>query len=78
LHKSGTYSLQIKNLSALGLPTAGTISVRTRQFSFAGTTGQEGDPTDLGLVAHTYTGNVLSFPIFQTDSATTWAFEFGF
>ncbi|KAJ7339958.1 glycoside hydrolase family 39 protein [Mycena albidolilacea] len=75
---TGTYSLQIKNLSALGLPTAGTISVRTRQFSFAGTTGQEGDPTDLGLVAHTYTGNVLSFPIFQTDSATTWAFEFGF
>ncbi|KAJ7912104.1 glycoside hydrolase family 39 protein [Mycena leptocephala] len=73
-----TYSLQIKNLSALGLATAGTISVRTRQFSFAGTQGQEGDPTDLGLVSHTYTGNVLSFPIFQTDTVTTWAFEFSF
>ncbi|KAJ7677195.1 glycoside hydrolase family 39 protein [Mycena rosella] len=75
---TGTYSLQIKNLSALGLATAGTISVLTRQFSFAGTEGQEGAPTDLGLVAHTYTGNVLSFPIFQTDTVTTWAFEFSF
>ncbi|KAJ7601849.1 glycoside hydrolase family 39 protein [Mycena polygramma] len=75
---TGTYSLQIKNLSALGLATAGTISVRTRQFSFAGTQGQEGAPTDLGLVSHTYTGNVLSFPIFQTDTVTTWAFEFSF
>ncbi|KAJ7148068.1 glycoside hydrolase family 39 protein [Mycena crocata] len=75
---TGTYSLQIKNLSALGLATAGTINVRTRQFSFAGTQGQVGDPTDLGLVAHTYTGNVLTFPIFQTDTVTTWAFEFAF
>ncbi|KAJ6471623.1 glycoside hydrolase family 39 protein [Mycena vitilis] len=75
---TGTYTLQINNLSALGLATAGTISVRTRQFSFAGTQGQEGAPTDLGLVSHTYTGNVLSFPIFQTDTVTTWAFEFSF
>ncbi|KAJ7176209.1 glycoside hydrolase family 39 protein [Mycena crocata] len=75
---AGTYSIQIKNLSALGLATAGTINVRTRQFSFAGTQGQVWDPTDLGLVAHTYAGNVLSFPIFQTDTVTTWAFEFAF
>ncbi|KAJ6616723.1 glycoside hydrolase family 39 protein [Mycena sp. CBHHK59/15] len=75
---TGTYSLQIKNLSALGLPTSGTISVRTRQFSFAGTQGQEGAPTDLGLVSHAYSGNVLSFPIFQTDTVTTWAFEFNY
>ncbi|KAJ7512235.1 glycoside hydrolase superfamily [Mycena galericulata] len=75
---TGTYTLQIKNLSALGLPTAGTIDVQTRQFSFAGTEAEEGAPTALGLVAHTYTGNVLSFPIFQTDTVTTWAFEFSF
>ncbi|KAJ7288525.1 hypothetical protein C8J57DRAFT_1494817 [Mycena rebaudengoi] len=67
-----------QNLSAVGLATAGTINVRTRQFSFAGTQGQEGAPTDLGLVAHTYTGNVLTFPIFQTNTQTTWAFEFSF
>ncbi|KAJ7639942.1 hypothetical protein DFH06DRAFT_1334863 [Mycena polygramma] len=75
---TGTYTLQINNLSALGLATAGTISVTTRQFSFSGTEGEEGAPTDLGVVAHTYTGNVLSFPIFQTDTTTTWAFEFAF
>ncbi|KAF8217420.1 glycoside hydrolase family 39 protein [Mycena galopus ATCC 62051] len=74
----GTYSLEIKNLSALGLATAGTINVTTRQFSFGGTETQEGAPTNLGVVAHTYTGNVLSFPIFQTDTVTTWAFEFAF
>ncbi|KAJ7027779.1 glycoside hydrolase family 39 protein [Mycena alexandri] len=75
---TGTYTLQIKNLSALGLATSGTINVTTRQFSFAGTEGQEGAPSNLGVVAHTYTGNVLSFPIFQTDTVTTWAFEFNF
>ncbi|KAJ7055968.1 glycoside hydrolase family 39 protein, partial [Mycena amicta] len=73
---TGTYSLTIKSLSSVGLPTAGTINVRTRQFNFAGTEGQEGAPQDLGLVAHTYTGNVLTFPIFQTTTTTTWAFEF--
>jgi len=75
---TGTYSLQIKNLSALGLATSGTINVHTFQFNFGGTTTQEGAPQDLGLVAHTYSGNVLSFPIFQTTTTTTWAFEFTF
>ncbi|KAF7338897.1 hypothetical protein MSAN_02212900 [Mycena sanguinolenta] len=75
---TGTYELQIKNLSALGLATSGSISVTTRQFSFSGTEGQEGAPTNLGVVVHTYSGNVLSFPIFQTDTVTTWAFEFSF
>jgi hypothetical protein len=72
----GTYELSIKNLSALGLATSGTISVTTRQFSFGGTTVNQGAPTNLGVVAHAYSGNVLSFPIYQTDTVTTWAFEF--
>nr|GAT51193.1 predicted protein [Mycena chlorophos] len=75
---TGTYSLEIENLSALGLATSGTIDVTTRQFSFDATEGQEGAPTELGVVAHSYSGNVLSFPIYQTDKQTTWAFEFNF
>ncbi|KAF7332606.1 hypothetical protein MKEN_00143400 [Mycena kentingensis (nom. inval.)] len=75
---TGTYSLTIRSLSALGLPTAGTINVRTRQFNWGGPTTAVGAPQDLGLVAHTYTGNVLTFPIFQTSTTTTWAFEFNF
>jgi hypothetical protein len=38
---------------------------------WTGITGQVGAKVDLGLVSHTYTGNVLSFPIFQTDTVTT-------
>ncbi|KAJ7584046.1 glycoside hydrolase family 39 protein [Mycena floridula] len=75
---TGTYMLQINNLSAVGLATSGTINVRTLQFSWAGKFGRVDAPTDLGLVAHTYSGNVLAFPIFQTDLVTTWAFEITF
>lgn len=75
----GTYELSIQNLSALGLATSGTMTVTTYQFSWGGSsfTAVTG-PTDLGAVAHTYTGNTLSFPIYQTDTTTTWAFEFPF
>jgi hypothetical protein len=38
---------------------------------WTGITGQVRAQVDLGLVSHTYTGNVLSFPIFQTDTVTT-------
>ncbi|KAJ4482405.1 glycoside hydrolase family 39 protein [Lentinula aciculospora] len=61
------------SLSSVGLPTSGTLDINTFQFSFTG--GNVGAPTNLGVVAHTYTGNSVSFPIFQTDT-TTWAFEF--
>ncbi|KAJ7859294.1 hypothetical protein B0H14DRAFT_3446675 [Mycena olivaceomarginata] len=71
LNTAGTYFLQVKNPPALGLPTAGAINVRTRRVMWTGITGQVGAQVDLGLVSHTYTGNVLSFPIFQTDTVTT-------
>ncbi|KAG8868897.1 hypothetical protein FRB98_003162 [Tulasnella sp. 332] len=74
---TGTYELVIDSISSLGLATSGTITVHTYQFAYAGV--YTASPmTDLGTVAHTYTGNTLSFPIYQTSTTTTWAFEFPF
>ncbi|KAG8872747.1 hypothetical protein FRB98_009436 [Tulasnella sp. 332] len=74
---TGTYELVIESISSLGLATSGTITVHTYQFAYAGV--YTASPmTDLGTVAHTYTGNTLSFPIYQTSTTTTWAFEFPF
>lgn len=75
--RTGTWQLTINNLASVDLPQSGTLPVNTFQFSFTGGHfGQVGDPTDLGWVNHAYSGNSVSFPIFQTDTQTTWAFEF--
>ncbi|KIK50754.1 glycoside hydrolase family 39 protein [Collybiopsis luxurians FD-317 M1] len=74
---TGTWQVTVNSLSSVGLPTSGTLDITTFQFSFTGShTGNVGAPTNLGVVAHTYSGNSVSFPIFQTDTTTTWAFEF--
>ncbi|KAJ3882510.1 glycoside hydrolase family 39 protein [Lentinula edodes] len=74
---TGTWQVTVNSLSSVGLPTSGTLDITTFQFSFTGShTGNVGAPTNLGVVGHTYTGNAVSFPIFQTDTTTTWAFEF--
>lgn len=77
-HFEGTYELVIQNLSSLGLATSGSITVHTYQFSWSGTYTNVSGKKDLGTVAHSYSGNSLSFPIYQTDTTTTWAFEFAF
>ncbi|KAG8828919.1 hypothetical protein FRC17_007327, partial [Serendipita sp. 399] len=45
---TGTYTLQIRNLSALGLPSSGNMAVRTRQFNWSGKFGRQDSPQDLG------------------------------
>ncbi|KAK7045964.1 hypothetical protein VNI00_006959 [Paramarasmius palmivorus] len=75
---TGTYQLTIDNLSAIGLPTSGSMSVHTLQFDWAGRYGRVDGPKDLGYVSHSYSGNSLSFPIYQTSTTTTWAFEFDY
>ncbi|KAI3609887.1 glycoside hydrolase family 39 protein [Moniliophthora roreri] len=75
---TGTYQLSIDNLSAIGLPTSGTVSVHTLEFAYNGRYGRVDGPKDLGYVSHSYSGNTLSFPIYQTSTTTTWAFEFDY
>ncbi|KAG8822362.1 hypothetical protein FRC17_009590 [Serendipita sp. 399] len=75
---TGTYTLQIRNLSTLGLPSSGNMVVQTGQFNWSGKFGRQDSPQNLGTWSHTYSGNMLSFLIYQNDQVTTWAFEFNF
>ncbi|KAH7171002.1 glycoside hydrolase superfamily, partial [Dactylonectria macrodidyma] len=74
---TGTFNIQLQKLSALGLPSNGTLQIQT--YGFPGTTdryAREDTPSNLGVYGHEYSGDSVSFPIFQTDVYTAYAFEF--
>ena len=75
---TGNWNIQLNDLSAIGLPTSGTLNIHTYKFSGNSSDHeQEFDgTTDLGVYGHSYSGNTVTFPIYQTDAVTTWAFEF--
>ncbi|GLI80121.1 hypothetical protein PoHVEF18_008471 [Penicillium ochrochloron] len=72
----GNWQITVTGMSAVGLPSKGTVDIQT--WGFAGTSVYEevDSPSDRGIVSHTYSDDVLTFPIFQTDASTAWAFEF--
>jgi len=75
----GTWQVTINDLTAVGLPAAGTLSIQTWGFPVSTTNehfGEVAAPSNLGIVAHTYSGNSVTFPIFQVDTTTAFAFEF--
>ncbi|EKD13577.1 uncharacterized protein L3040_007220 [Drepanopeziza brunnea f. sp. 'multigermtubi'] len=73
----GTWQITIKNLSAVGLPASGSLNIHTWGFPFTGGHfGQVNAPDDLGWYAHDYTGDSVTFPVYQTDTSTAYAFEF--
>lgn len=74
---TGTWEVTVKSLSSVGLPLSGSVRIRTWAFPFTGGHyGRVDAPNDLGWVEHTYSGNSVTFPIFQTDTTTGYAFEF--
>ncbi|KAJ4418352.1 hypothetical protein N0V82_005633 [Gnomoniopsis sp. IMI 355080] len=75
---TGTWTLQLDDLSAIGLPTSGTLNVQTWGFPVASDVhyGEVDGPTDLGVYGHAYTDNTVSFPVYQTDETTAYVFEF--
>ncbi|KAH8771764.1 glycoside hydrolase superfamily [Diaporthe sp. PMI_573] len=75
---TGTWTLQLNDLSALGLPTSGTLNVQTWGFPVASDVhyGRVDGPTNLGVYGHAYSGNTVSFPVYQTDATTAYAFQF--
>lgn len=75
---TGTWQLQLDDLSALGLPTSGTLNIQTWGFPVAADIkyGEVDGPSDLGIVAHGYSDNTVTFPIYQTDTTTAYAFVF--
>jgi len=75
----GTWQVTINDLSAVGLPEAGTLDIHTWGFPVSSVDEHYGEvdgPTDLGFVEHTYSGDSVTFPIFQVDTTTAFAFEF--
>lgn len=75
---TGTWQLQLNDLSALGLPTSGTLNIQTWGFPVASDIKYDevDGPTNLGIVAHTYSDDTVTFPIYQTDTTIACAFEF--
>lgn len=73
---SGNWQITVDKMSAVGLATEGSVNIQT--WGFAGTSIYEevDAPSDRGVVTHTYAGDSLTFPIYQTDASTAWAFEF--
>ena len=74
---TGTWYITIDNLSSVGIPTSGTLNIQTWRFPggnsvFSTASGLE----NKGVYPHSYSGNSVTFPIFQTDKTTAWAFEF--
>ncbi|KAF4951709.1 hypothetical protein FSARC_12832 [Fusarium sarcochroum] len=75
---TGTWYITINSLSSVGLPTSGNLAIHTYGFVDKGHYGQVSAPTDRGVYSHQYSGNSVTFPIYQTDvdKNTAWAFEF--
>jgi hypothetical protein len=75
---TGTWELELNSLSSLGLPTSGTLNVHTWGFPVASDVhnGEVDGPTDLGWYGHAYSGNTVTFPVYQTDEVTAYVFEF--
>lgn len=73
----GTWQITVNDLSAVGLAESGSLNIHTWGFPDTGGHYAEVDALDdLGWVEHTYSGNSVTFPIYQTDAITAWAFEF--
>jgi hypothetical protein len=74
---TGTWQITVNDLSAVGLAESGSLNIHTWGFPDTGGHYAEVDvPNDLGWYEHTYSGNSVTFPIYQTDALTAWAFEF--
>lgn len=75
---TGTWELKLNSLSSLGLPTSGTLNVHTWGFPVASDVhyGEVDAPKDLGWYGHAYSGDTVTFPVYQTDKVTAYAFEF--
>jgi len=74
--QTGTWQITVNNLSAVGLATSGTLNIHTYEFYTNGYYAEVDAPKDLGWVAHTYSGNSVTFPIYQVNTTTAYAFEF--
>ena len=76
--QTGDWEISVTKMSSLGFPASGSVIIQTWGFDDVGLRGVSNGPSDRGTYNHTYSGNTLTFPIYQTtdDAKTAWAFEF--
>lgn len=76
--QTGLWYITINKLSAIGLPTSGTVNIHTLGFVDNGHYGEVDGPTDRGYATHPYSGDSVTFGVSQTqqDQFTAWGFEF--
>jgi hypothetical protein len=73
--ETGTWQITVNDLSSVGLATSGTLDIHTYEFYTNGYYGEVDAPKDLGWYEHTYSGNSVTFPIYQVNTTTAYAFE---
>ncbi|KAH8837840.1 hypothetical protein MCOR27_007231 [Pyricularia oryzae] len=71
----GTYEVVVSGLSRLGLPTEGSVQVRTHRFDWAGAKVDVGEPVDLGVANVDYSSDTLKLLVTYPTNSTAFAFE---
>ncbi|KAH7309837.1 glycoside hydrolase superfamily [Stachybotrys elegans] len=69
------YEIKVSGLSALDLPTEGSVRVRTLRFDWEGNESDTGGPTDLGLSDVGYSDDTLVLLLSPPDNSTAYAYE---
>lgn len=76
---TGTWTVKLNKLSALGLPAEGSVNVSFLRFNSAPTLYDRVDPpTDEGTQTWTYSNDEIVWTVFQNDPAVTYAFELAY
>lgn len=73
---TGNWTINVDNLSRIGLATEGSVSIKTLAFNGDGHYVPTYGPVDLGISEHAYSGDTLIIPINQSTNYTAYAFEF--
>jgi hypothetical protein len=74
--QSGTWYVTLNGLTSVGKPATGSLSISTWGFDGSNPLSVQAAPSFRNTVAHSYSAGSLTFPIYQTDTTTGWAFEF--
>ncbi|CAL5872558.1 uncharacterized protein PFLUO_LOCUS6822 [Penicillium psychrofluorescens] len=73
---TGNWTINVENLSSIGLATEGSVSVKSLAFNGNGHYVATYGPVDLGVSEYAYSGDTLVIPINQNTNYTAYAFEF--
>ncbi|KXH56740.1 hypothetical protein CSAL01_03184 [Colletotrichum salicis] len=71
------YETKVSGLSKLGLPSDGSVQVRTLRFDWAGTKAEIGEPLDLGVTSLSSASDSLTILVEPPTNSTAFAFELG-